>query len=120
MARPHGTKYIETPEKMWELFEEYQKDTKGHPIRKMVFVGKDGVKDYEERERPLTMEGFENFVSKRIGLLSLDQYFTNQNEIYGDYVDICRAIKREIKQEHIRGKLQLMNQGQKFTNKWNR
>jgi hypothetical protein len=35
-------KYIETPEKTWELFEDYAKDTKGNPRIKVEYVGKDG------------------------------------------------------------------------------
>lgn len=101
MARPHGTKYIETPEKMWELFEEYRKDVKSNPIKKHVFVGKDGNADYEERERPLTMEGFHNFCRKKIGCVH--DYFANTGEAYNDYSIICRAIRDEIRQDQIEG-----------------
>ncbi len=105
MARPHGTKYIETPEKMWELFEAYKKEVKANPIRKMVFVGKDGNRDYEDRERPLTMEGFECFVMNHteINYPDLSSYFDGKNESYQDYFHICTRIKREIRQDQIDG-----------------
>ena len=101
MARPFGTKYIETPEAMWDLFEAYKKETKSNPIKKMVFVGKDGNTEFEERERPLTFEGFKNYCRKQIG--EVEQYFVNPDNRYADYISICRAIKDEIKQDQIEG-----------------
>jgi len=57
-------KYIETPEKMWQLFVDYRTHVKATPRKKMVFVGKNGDKTWEDLERPLTMEGFENCIYK--------------------------------------------------------
>lgn len=94
-------KYIETPEKMWELFEAYRKQAKSNPRKKMVFVGRDGVRDYEELETPLTMEGFKNYCYDIIGCV--EQYFTNQDEAYGDYLGICSRIKQVIRQDQIEG-----------------
>jgi hypothetical protein len=94
-------KYIETPEKMWELFEQYRAKTKSNPRKKMVFVGKDGNKDYELLETPLTFEGFYNYCYDTIGCI--DQYFENRDERYTDYVAICSRIKREIREDQITG-----------------
>lgn len=96
-------KYIETPEKMWELFADYKKITKGEPIKKHVFVGKDGTSDYEKRERPLTMEGFENYVADKGLNQDLSHYFANYEKRYNDYLAICSRIKREIRQDQIEG-----------------
>jgi hypothetical protein len=98
-------KYIETPEKMWELFCEYAAKTKQNPRKKMVFVGKDGNKDYELLERPLTMEGFECFVmdNTEITYPDLSRYFANQDDAYIDYLAVCSRIKREIKNDQIEG-----------------
>lgn len=98
-------KYIQTPEKMWELFCEYAKKTKDNPRKKMVFVGKDGNKDYELLERPLTMEGFECFVmdNTEITYPDLSRYFANQDDAYTDYLAVCSRIKREIKNDQIEG-----------------
>lgn len=101
MARPHGTKYIETPEQFWDWFEEYRKYAKSNPIKKMVFVGKDGEKEWEERERPLTIEGFRNFC-RRKGC-EVRQYFSNDDKRYDDYINICHAVKDEIRQDQIDG-----------------
>ena len=54
-------KYIETPEKMWELFEAYRKDVKGNPRLKVEYVGKDGERVSTPIERPLTLDGFYSF-----------------------------------------------------------
>lgn len=105
MARPKGTKYIETPEKMWELFTEYRAWVKSNPIKKMVFVGKDGLKDWEDRERPCTMEGFECFVMDKtdVSYPDLSAYFDGKNESYQDYFHVCSRIKRVIKADQIDG-----------------
>ena len=97
-------KYIETPEKLWELFCEYSKHIKETPRKKMVFVGKDGQRDYELLERPLTMEGFENYVASLENMpMDLDQYFSNLNDSYSEYSSICSRIRREIRADQIEG-----------------
>lgn len=40
-------KYIETPEKLLELFLSYKSEVKNNPRKKHTFVGKDGISDYE-------------------------------------------------------------------------
>jgi maltose-binding protein MalE len=96
-------KYIETPEKMWEYFEQYRKEVKDNPRKKHVFVGKDGNSDYEMLERPLTMEGFENYVFE-LGIIGdLAHYFANTNDAYTDYLTICSRIKKAIRQDQIEG-----------------
>jgi hypothetical protein len=94
-------KYIETPEKMWELFEAYRKEVKDNPRVKHVFVGKDGNSDYERLERPLTFEGFYNYCYHVVGCI--DQYFENRDDRYTDYVAICSHIKKIIRQDQIEG-----------------
>lgn len=94
-------KYIETPEKMWELFEEYRTATKNNPILVQDFVGKDGNEVHRERERPLTMEGFQNYCRRNVGCVH--DYFANTNDAYSEYSSICRAIRNEIRQDQIEG-----------------
>lgn len=94
-------KYIESPEKMWELFEEYVKETKSKPRVKHVFVGKDGNSDFEKLERPLTFEGFYNYCYDKI--CCIDQYFENRDNRYTDFVAICSRIKKQIRQDQIEG-----------------
>jgi hypothetical protein len=94
-------KYIETPEKMWELFEAYRKEVKDNPRVKHVFVGKDGNSDYERLERPLTIEGFKNYCYEVVG--SIQHYWINFEDNYNEYQPICSRIKETIRQDQIEG-----------------
>jgi hypothetical protein len=96
-------KYIETPAVMWDLFCAYKTQTKETPIKKHVFVGKDGDSADEKRERPLTIEGFENYVADLDIIQDLGDYFENRNKGYSDYIPVCRRIKRVIRQDQIEG-----------------
>ena len=96
-------KYIETPEKMWEYFEAYAKETKSKPRKKMVFVGKDGKKDYELLEPPLTLEGFELYCFKNDIISDLSKYFANTDNNYAEYCAICSYIRKTIRQDQIEG-----------------
>lgn len=100
MAKP---KYIETPEKMWELFTDYRNKVKSSPRKKMVFVGKDGNRDFEELETPLTLEGFENYVFELGVINDLGDYFSNKNEKYSEFSTICSRIRKFIRQDQIEG-----------------
>ena len=94
-------KTIEKPEQMWELFEAYKISVVKNPILIQDFVGKDGCMVYRERQRPLTMEGFENYCEDNICFVH--QYFVNQEGRYGDFVNICSRIRRTIRQDQIEG-----------------
>jgi hypothetical protein len=98
-------KLIESPEKMWQLFCDYKAKAKASPILVQDYVGKDGIEVRRERERPLTMEGFECFVmdSTDINYPDLTEYFTGKNESYKDFFPTCSRIRREIRQDQISG-----------------
>lgn len=100
---PTKQKYIETPEKMWELFEAYRETVKGKPILVQDYVGKDGTEVDRKKERPLTMEGFENYLFVNNIITDVSDYFENKDGRYALYVQICRAIKRTIRQDQIEG-----------------
>lgn len=103
MARPHGTKNIKTPEILWDLFTEYKAWAKDNPVQVQDYVGKDGDEVMRKRERALIMEGFENYCF-RLGVASdLADYFLNKQDRYSDYAIICRAIRREIREDQITG-----------------
>lgn len=96
------TKYIETPEKMWEYFQEYKKETKSNPIKQHDFIGgKDLHEVHREKERPLTFEGFKNYCYEVVGCV--EQYFVNQDKLYNDYISVCSRIKQIIRQDQIEG-----------------
>jgi hypothetical protein len=96
-------KYIETPEKMWEHFEAYRTEVKSNPRKKHVFVGKDGVSDYELLERPLTLDGFECYCYDNGIISDLSNYFANSDNKYSDYSTICSRIRKAIKDDQIQG-----------------
>lgn len=100
MGKP---KYIETPERMWELFSEYVEQVKGKPIMVQDFVGAMATEVRREKERPLTFEGFENYLFNHNIITDVSDYFENKDGRYSDYIPICRAIKRAIRQDQIEG-----------------
>lgn len=96
-------KYIETPERMWELFTAYRDDVKGKPFKVKDWVGGMGKEVEREKERPLTMEGFENYLFSQSVISDVSDYFENKGNRYADYIPICRTIKRIIRQDQIEG-----------------
>jgi hypothetical protein len=94
-------KYIETPEKLLDIFKEYKKQVKDKPRTNHIFVGKDGMSTRQELERPLTMEGFQVFCFENYGCVK--QYFVNADKRYNEYITICTHIKDSIRQDQIEG-----------------
>lgn len=109
-------KYIETPEKMWEYFLSYKEKVKGNPV--LVSEQKKGnmviPKDFKgeklpsaiielPKERPLTMEGFENWLCDQDIITDVSDYFENKGGAYSNYVPICARIRRNIRQDQIEG-----------------
>ena len=90
-------KYIETPEKLYELFEAYKANRKPREIQKATATG---VKS-EWHTPPLTMEGFEIYCFNEVG--SIDHYFRNTDNSYSEYFFICSNIKKEIRNDQIEG-----------------
>ena len=97
-------KLIDKPELMWSMFKDYVEYVKSNPRRVQDFVGKDAEMVYREKEVPLTMEGFEDYVADIPGMpLSLEQYFSNRDGRYEDFVAICSRIRRSIRKDQIEG-----------------
>lgn len=96
-------KAIESPEKMWELFQDYEKWVKENPIKVEDYVGKDGVRVYREKNRPYTMEGFESYLFDRGVISDLSQYFANREGRYEMFVPILRTIKAKIRTHQVEG-----------------
>lgn len=99
-------KYIETPQKMWELFLAYKKHEKDNPIIVKDWVGKDANSVYREKEKPLTMVGFECYVLDNVEQLTypdLSDYFENKDNSYSEYLPITSRILAEIKRDQLAG-----------------
>ena len=116
-------KYIATPEKMWELFCEYRKQVKNNPIKlveqskvpqrlspamldkmspKMIGKFMKQVIDMP-LQRPLTIEGFENYCADMGVIEDMGHYFENRDGRYSEYIAICTRIKKEVRQDQIEG-----------------
>lgn len=112
-------KYIATPEKMWELFCLYRNKIKSEPItiieqKKGTLILPKGLTAQEFKEfsasiielpkqRPLTLEGFENYCADEDIIADLSQYFANTEKRYTNYQSICKRIRRVIRQDQIEG-----------------
>lgn len=92
-------KYIETPEKMWELFQEYRNNLKPRAVEKATPKGV----LVEMHTPPLTLEGFENYVFELGVINDLGDYFSNKNNAYDEYSTICSRIRKFIRQDQIEG-----------------
>lgn len=90
-------KYIETPEKLYELFEAYKANRKPREIQKATATG---VKS-EWHTPPLTMEGFEIYCFQNHS--DVHHYFDNTDNRYSEYRTICSNIKKEIRNDQIEG-----------------
>ena len=90
-------KYIETPEKLWELFENYRDNLKPRAIQKATNKGV----QTELHTPPLTMSGFECYCLDE-GMDS-HNYFDNPEGRYEAYKTICSRIKKSIRAEQIEG-----------------
>lgn len=96
-------KLIETPELLWEYFKEYKKATKSKPYIIKDWVGKDSNEVYREKERPLTIEGFECWLLDNDIIGDLSHYFANTNNKYENYLTICSRVKKAVRQDQIEG-----------------
>lgn len=92
---------FETPQDLWTEFCAYAEDTKKNPRYKTQFVGREGDMVKEPLERPLTIEGFKNWCYDRIGVV--EQYLTNQDGLYKEYIGISTRIRESIRQDQIEG-----------------
>lgn len=98
-------KYIETPEVMAQLFEDYKKDLKeqSNEWTEWQYVGKDGNRVEDRLKVPMTMEGFRRF--GHLNGVTVKDYFDNKGEAYNDYSTICSRIRDEIRENQIIGGL---------------
>lgn len=116
------SKYIESPDKMWEYFLAYKDEVKSKPIyvaeqkRGNTILPKDLNNVSNEiiskslnsivelpMQRPLTLEGFENWCFENGIINDLGHYFANTDNRYSDYCTICSRIKKMIRQDQIEG-----------------
>ena len=96
-------KYIKTPLEMMALFEEYKKEVKENPFIITDWVGATAKEVKRQKEKPLTVEGFENYVSAKGVINDLGDYFANTDNAYKEFIKVCKQIKKTIRQDQIEG-----------------
>lgn len=94
-------KNFETPEELWEYYEDYRQDILDNPIIEQKWVGKEGVEVEVKHFKPPNWGGFEVFLFKAgIGnarsYVDLDRYRRNVDGAYGNFIGIIRAIGRDM------------------------
>lgn len=101
----HPTRIFHTEEEMenaWEKFKENLKEQANEWLR-VQYVGKNGDKKEDPQKVPLTLEGFKRYCRKNYG--EVEQYFSNKDNYYQDFVGICARIREEIRENQIIGGL---------------
>lgn len=96
-------KYIETPEILWQHFLDYKEWVENNPILVQDYIGKDAQMVYRERQRPLTIEGFECWCFNKSIISDLSQYFANTEQRYTEYQTICNNIRKTVRNNQIEG-----------------
>lgn len=96
-------KKIESPEKLKEYFLQYEKETKANPYLVKDWVGKDADQVYREKERPLTMEGFECWLYNNDIIDNIGDYLKNKEGRYVEFAPICTYVKGMIRKDQIEG-----------------
>jgi hypothetical protein len=94
-------KYIETPERLLEMWDEYK-----------LSLGNDTIEHASSRgdvvslsvRKPLLRSGFEAFVFRKYGFL-VKQYLDNQDNLYAEYMGVITCIRQEWETDQITGTL---------------
>lgn len=87
-------KYIESPEELWALFEEFLLWQEMNPYEKKEWVGKDGDEVTREIQRFPTWAGFEGWLARQGKIQKLDDYESNKGNRYKEYAAIVTCIKK--------------------------
>ncbi len=96
-------KYIETPEKMWELFCEYVEYERKNPMYKREYVGKDGDQVETPLQVPITFEGFECYLADKGVINDLGDYSANKNGQYNEFSTIITRIRTNCFVQNYKG-----------------
>lgn len=96
-------KLIDSPETMWKLFQDYKAKVKSDPFIVGDWVGGMAMPVDRKKEKPLTLEGFDNYLFEMEIIDGIDQYFSNQGGAYDDFLGICSRIRNAIREDQISG-----------------
>lgn len=96
-------KYIETPELLWQYFEEYVAYENSRPWLKREYIGKEGREVDTPLQVPITFEGFELFLADKGIIEDLGHYSQNLDNRYDDYVPIITRIRKFCFAQNFKG-----------------
>jgi benzoyl-CoA reductase/2-hydroxyglutaryl-CoA dehydratase subunit BcrC/BadD/HgdB len=102
----HPTRLFHTEDDLLKVWNDYKDDLeeRSKEWEKVQYVGKDGERVVDHMKVPLTFEGFKRYCwDNKIGCI--EQYFTNQDNCYTDFIGVCSRIKTEIRENQIIGGL---------------
>ena len=99
----HPTRIFKTSSELETAWNEFKEDAKKQANEwiEVRHVGKDGEEKQIPKKIPYTMEGFKRFCHLEYGCV--EQYFTNQDNLYLDFIGICSRVKSEIRENQIIG-----------------
>jgi hypothetical protein len=97
------TKYIETPEMLWELFKAYVQFEIDNPMYKVEYVGREGKVVRTPLETPITFEGFECYLQDQDIVDHLSNYSANTNGAYDSYLTIITRIRQNCFVHNFKG-----------------
>ena len=99
----HPTRIFSTPPELTVAWEAFKDDLKEQANNWQVvqYVGREGDRKTDSQKVPMTFEGFKRYCTDHYGCV--EQYFTNQDRLYEDFIGVCRAIKNEIREDQIIG-----------------
>ena len=96
-------KYIETPERLWELFTQFVEHENSNPMYKVEYVGKDGDQVDTPLQVPITFEAFECWLADKEIINDLGNYSSNLNGAYDDYLPIITRIRNNCFAQNFKG-----------------
>jgi hypothetical protein len=96
-------KYIESPEKLLELFKDYVKHESENPMYKVDYVGKEGRLEKTPIETPITFEGFEVYLFQKEIINDLGDYASNKDNKYSEYSTIIAYIRKHCFVHNFKG-----------------
>lgn len=102
---PHPTRIFNTTDELLEAWKGYKENLteQNKEWLQIQYVGRNGERKADPLKVPMTFEGFKRYCRENHG--EVEQYFTNQDEYYTNFIGVCSHIKDEIRECQIVGGL---------------
>jgi hypothetical protein len=92
-------KYIETPEELLNLWDEYKESVQNESIEQATSRG--DIVSLSIRN-PYLRSGFEAFVFRKLGF-GISQYLDNNGNLYDEYIGVITCIRKEWETDQVSG-----------------